>query len=137
MIKDKLCRLDDIRKEIKKTKEKLKKLEEKDTELYEVEESYKRPPFTKHNITIKSQTKKTRDSISKYKSILQERHNNLLDAKIEVEEFINELPNARLQRIFEMKHIDNYSWTKIAYIIGRGATADSVRKEHDRFLEKI
>ena len=135
-MKDKLCRLEDIRKEIKKTKDKLRKLEEKDTGLAKVQASYNTPPYTKHNIVVQAQTKKTRELISRYKSVLRERYDDLLENKIEVEQFINELPNARLQRIFEMRYIDNYSWIKIAYIIGKKATPDSVRKEHDRYLQE-
>ncbi len=134
-IKDKLNQVSDIKKRISKTIAKIKELEEVETELATVEASYKRPPFTKHSITIQAQTKKTREKISFYKSLKQEQYNDLLSAEIEVERFINNLPTARLQLIFEYRYIDICSWREIA--LKMHTTEDSIRMEHNRFLEKI
>lgn len=136
-IKDKLNQLNDIRKEISELDYKIKKLEKEGFKLAAVQESRKRPPFGKHDIIIEAQSPETRDLMSKYKSMLQQRLEKLLEVEIEVESFINTLPTARLQRIFEYKCIDDYSWQKIAFIIGKGATADSIRMEYNRFLEKL
>ena len=135
-VKEKLECINDIRKQISRIEFKLKKLEEKDTEIATVEASYKRPPYSKHNVVVQAQTIRTKELISRYKSILQERYNDLLEVQTEIEEFINTLPNARLQMIFEYRYIDKYTWSKIAYILGGNSTEDSVRKEHDRFLNE-
>ncbi len=68
--------------------------------------------------------------------MLQERLDKLLEVQIEIEEFINELPTSRLRRIFNLRYIEQYTWRKIAYIIGGNATDRSVRAEHDRFLQE-
>ena len=133
-IKDKLSQKNEIKKSITKIERKIKNLEENDTRLASVEESYKRPPYTKHNVVVQAQTKRTRDLISRYKSVLQERLNDLLEVDIEIEEFINTLPTARLQSIFEYKYIDGYTWQKIAFIIG--GTEESLKQECSRFLKE-
>lgn len=42
----------------------------------------------------------------------------------------------RIQRIIGFKYRDGLSWDETAAHMGRGSTADSLRKELDRFLEK-
>lgn len=134
-IKDKLNQLNDIRKEISELDYKIKKLEKEGFKLAAVQESRKKPPFGKHDIIIEAQSPETKELMSKYKSMLQQRLKKLLEIEIEIESFINTLPTARLQRIFEYKCIDNYSWQKIAFIIGGKATKESIKKEYQRFLQ--
>ena len=135
-IKDKLSQLNDIKKEISELDYKIKQLEKEGIKLAAVQESRKRPPFGKHDIVIEAQTPKTRNLMCLYKSMLQQRLEKLLKIEIEIESFINTLPTARLQRIFEYKCINDYSWQKIAFIIGGKATKESVKKEYQRFLQE-
>ena len=135
MIKDKLVQLCDIRKEIIELEQKIKKLEDKGVLVCAVEGSYNRPPFTKHSILIESANPELLEKDKYYKSILQQRLNDLLDVQIEVEEYIDSIPISRLRRIFELRYIEQHGWQKIAYMMKGNATADSVRKEHDRFLQ--
>ena len=46
------------------------------------------------------------------------------------------MPTSRLRRIFELRYIKQYTWRKIAFIIGGSATERSVRAEHDRFFKE-
>ena len=66
---------------------------------------------------------------------------SILLQQLKVEEFINELPTSRLRRIFEYRYICQFSWSRVAIEInknkkGNYVTDESIRKEHDRFLEK-
>lgn len=135
-IKDKLNQLYDIRKEISEIKAEIKKVEKDGIGLAPVQESRHYPPYGKHDIVIEAQTSIARDLISKYKSMLQERYNELLNVKIETEEYIEKMPTSRLRRIFELRYIKQYTWRKIAFIIGGSATERSVRAEHDRFFKE-
>lgn len=135
-IKDKLVQLCDIRKEISELESKLEKVEKEGIKVASAQASYKRPPFTKHDIIIEAQSPETRQKISYYKSVLQQRYDKLLKIQTETEEFINDLPTSRLRRIFTLRYIEQYTWRKIAYIIGKGATERSVRAEHERFLKE-
>lgn len=136
MIKDKLVQLCDIKKEIIELEQKIKKLDDKGVVISSIEGSYNRPPFTKHNIQIESFNPKLMQKSNYYKSILQQRLNDLLDVQIEIEEYIDSIPISRLRRIFTLRYIEQYTWQKIAYIMKGRATADSVRMEHDRFLQE-
>ena len=136
-IKNKLEQLYDTRKEISEIEAKLDKIEKEGIKIASVQASYKRPPFTKHDIIVEAQAPETKEKINYYKSILQGRLEKLLEIQTEVEEYIAELPTSRLRRIFELKYIEQYAWRKIAYIMGNGATEESIKKEHNRHLKKL
>lgn len=135
-IKSKLSQLNDLEVEISELKSKIINLEKKGIVIGSVEASYKRPPYTKHNITIEAQDLRYVNKINDLKQTLQLRLCNLLELQNEIEKFISGLPTSRLRRIFELRYINQFSWQKIAYVVGGYATKDSVRKEHDRFLKE-
>lgn len=136
MTKDKLVQYEDIKKEIIELEVKIKKLEDKGVVVSAIESSYNRPPYTKHNILIESANTELLRKANYYKSILQQRLDDLLMAQIEIEEYINSISFSRLRRIFELRYIEQYTWRKIAYMMKGKATADSVRMEHDRYLKE-
>lgn len=41
-----------------------------------------------------------------------------------------------MQRIIRYRVFEKKSWDKVAVMIGRKATAESVRKEYERFFKK-
>lgn len=60
----------------------------------------------------------------------------LLEMLNQVEEFLVGLDDSRIRRIVTLRFVDNLSWFKVAERIGGKATADSVRMEFNRFMEK-
>ena len=54
---------------------------------------------------------------------------------VEVEMFINNIPDSFTRRIFRLRFIENFTWTKIALTIGGNQTGDSVRKICKRYLQ--
>lgn len=60
----------------------------------------------------------------------------LLEILNQVEEFIASLDNSRMRRIINLRFIENLSWNQVAHRIGGNVTADSVRMEFNRFMEK-
>lgn len=135
-IKNKLSQLNDIKFEISELEYKIKKLEKKGIFIANVKASYKRPPYTKHNISVEASNPKIVNKINALKKTLELRLESLLELQNEIETFISGLPTSRLRRIFELRYINQFSWQKIAYVIGGFATKESVRKEHDRFLKE-
>ncbi len=135
-IKSKLSQLNDLRIEISELQFKIEKLEKKGIVIGNVEASYKKPPYTKHNISIEASDPRYINKMNDLKQTLQLRLNNLLELQNEIEKFISGLPTSRLRRIFELRYINQFSWQKIAYTIGGYATKDSVRMEHDRFMKE-
>lgn len=69
------------------------------------------------------------------KKLLEERKKNADQIKVEVEHWLNTVP-PRMQRIVRWKLFEGNTWEQVARKMGKKATADSVRKEFERFLKK-
>lgn len=75
----------------------------------------------------------------------QNKRDMILLRKLEVQkqtidEFIANIPDSVTRRIFRYRYIEGKvrpSWQWIAFRIGGGNTADSVRMTHSRYLKKI
>lgn len=81
---------------------------------------------------------------SKKKTLLYARKTtlSLLEADIEekiveVEQFIAGISDSRIRRIIDLRYINNYSWNDVAAKIGGGNSEDTVRKQFERFMEKL
>ena len=135
-LKKELSQYSDIKKEIKELEAKIEKIKKTDKTVDVVEGSSDKFPFVKKHFKIEHIDKVKSDSIKMYYSVLQNRYDRLLVAQTRLEEFFDTLPTSRLRRIFEYRYIEKFSWVKIARLIGGSATSDSVRMEHDRFLQK-
>ena len=55
--------------------------------------------------------------------------------EVQVEAWLNTVPQ-RLQRIIRMKIFEEMTWGEVAVRMGRKATADGVKMEFRRFMEK-
>lgn len=60
----------------------------------------------------------------------------LMETLNKVEEFIASVEDSRMRRIITLRFNDNLSWFKVAERLGGKSTADSVRMEFNRFMEK-
>lgn len=134
-IKEKLKDYNDLIVEISDLKSKIKKLEGKAVLIDTVQSSSKHFPYVKRNIVIENPQPKLVETQKKLKNFLEKRVCKLIEKQIEIENFIAELPTSRLRNIFEMKYIKQYTWRKIAYILGGNATEDSVRMEHNLYFK--
>lgn len=65
---------------------------------------------------------------------LIERKERAAEIKLQVDIWMNTLPR-RIQRIIRYKIFQRLSWEETAKRMGRGATANSVKKEYQRFME--
>lgn len=136
-LKDCLAQYCDTKEEIKELEKRINDLEKENSEFSVVQASSLTPPFLLGEERIYHTDFRKSRKIQELKGILKNRYDRLLDQQIKVEEFIEKLPTSRLRQIFEYRYIDNNSWVKVAMRIGNRSTSDSVRMEHDRFLEKI
>ena len=68
--------------------------------------------------------------------LLEERKENATKVKMQVEQWLNTIPN-RMQRIIRYKIFEGMTWEQVAIRIGRKATGDSVRMEYERFMREI
>ena len=63
--------------------------------------------------------------------------NDVEEKVMEIETFIAGIDDSRIRRIITMKYIDGLSWTETAEKLGRYATADSARKEFERYFQRM
>ena len=74
----------------------------------------------------------------------RERIRDIISAKLveisyverEILEYINTIDDSLIRQIMIHRHIELKSWVQVANAIGGNNTAESVRKMHDRFLQK-
>lgn len=60
----------------------------------------------------------------------------LLELLSGVEEYIESIEDSRMRMIMRFRYMDDMTWKEIARRMRNGSTADSIRMEHNRFLEK-
>lgn len=137
-IKQKLSQYIDTKEEIKRLEKKIEKLERETKDIVSdvVDSTTTSFPIIQTHKKIQGLDIERMHKLDKLKAILIERYDKLLKAQLEVEEFIDAIPTSRLRRIFEYRYIEDFSWIKIAQVIGGKSTEESIRKEHDRYLLK-
>ena len=74
-------------------------------------------------------------ALEEYEQVLEERKANAESIKLQVEAWMNIIPQ-RMQRIIRYAIFQKLSWGEVAIKLGRKATAESVRKEFERFMEE-
>ena len=50
--------------------------------------------------------------------------------------YIASIEDSQMRQIMTLRYVYGYTWQRVAMDIGGGNTGDSVRKAHDRFLDK-
>jgi len=137
-LKESLVQYCDIKVEIKELEQKIERLEPKTHDIVSdsVDSTTKHFPIIRNHAKIIGLNQKAIKQLEHYKTILEDRYERLLEMQTELEEFIDALPTSRLRRIFEYRYIDQLTWQQVAQKIGNNASEESIRKEHDRFLEK-
>lgn len=134
----------DISKEINNLQIEIEDISFKNKIAEEVEESGRTLPFslkTSSVLSFNDSDEKTSEKLEKIATILRERYDRLLDLRVQIEKFIDEIPTSRLRMIFTLRYIKHYRWERIAIELSDNKkkipTEDSIRKEHDRYLKKI
>lgn len=77
-----------------------------------------------------------KSQLRRYKRQLEAADERLLKLLTETEEYINNITDSRIRRIFRYRYVDNLSWIQVAHRMGGKHTPDSCRKTHDRFIEE-
>lgn len=124
---------------IKETEKKIEKLEKQQKAVHHASVSGSNPefPYERKHIHIEGRKCTLNDDtkIRYEKQLLEKRKQKAEEIKLKVQQFLNEL-SPRLQRIISMHYFEGKTWGEIAKVMGRKATADSIRKEVDRIFEK-
>lgn len=67
--------------------------------------------------------------------ILENRKQHAENLKMNVEEWLNEIPY-RMQRIIRYKIFEELTWQQVAQKMGRKASENSIKKEFERFMKE-
>ena len=74
------------------------------------------------------------DELDRREAVLRERLRRAEEIKQQVDLWMLTIPQ-RMQRIIRYKIFEELSWSEVAIRMGRKATADSVKKEYQRFMD--
>lgn len=127
------CRL------MEETEQEIKKLNQKKKTIVQTNVKGSNPnfPYQEQHFRIQGTTFTVKDdSRIRYEMLtLEKRKENAESIKLQVEEWMTSLP-MRMQRIVKYRYLDRLSWGQVAAKMGKRTTADSVRKEFERFFTK-
>lgn len=134
-MKKTLSQCENINREIKDLEERIEQIEEegyKETKD-SVRGSSSSFPYTSRSFTIEGIRENKK--IDRYRAILEEKKDKLLDIKIEIEEELKKVDDSRIRQIIRFKYIDNKSWVQVGHKLR--TTADGARMELKRFFKKF
>lgn len=120
--------LKEIEQEVKKLEKEKCKIEKDKVSGSNHDFPYQRQSFSIEGVVEKN-------ALERKRKVLQKQRAQAEEIKLLVEEWIPTLP-LRTQRIVRLRFVDGLSWRDVARKIDRRATADSIRIELQRFLEK-
>ena len=123
---------------IKETETDIKRLRKKKKTIVQTNVSGSNPnfPYNPQHFKIQGTTFTYREDsqLRMEEKLLEERKTNAEKLKLEVEAWMNTIPN-RIQRIIRYRIFEEMSWEQAARKIARKATGDSVRMEFERFMK--
>lgn len=126
----------DLQQEIKGLEKRIKNLENYKFEHDKVTGSNPYFPYQARSFTIEGYNINEVDRVNKLKKLLIKRKNKCEDMKLEIEEFISNIPDSRTRRVFQYRYIDNMEWLPISRRFGK-YDESFARKIHERYLEKL
>ena len=126
----------ELRERIEKTERLIAKIEDEGSVIDKVKGgSGGLQPFKIEGFPYPEYNKKKK-MLQERKEILENRETKLEEILNQIDIYVSEVNDSRMRRIISLKYLEKMSWNQIAIRIGGNATADSVRMELNRFLEK-
>lgn len=124
---------------VKETEKEIQKLNRKKKTIIQtnVKGSMHEFPYVEQHFKVQGTTFTVKDdsSLRYEEKLLEQQKARAEQIKLQVEEWMLTIPS-RMQRIVKYRYLEGFSWGQVAINIGRKASADSVRKEFERFLEE-
>lgn len=123
--------IEETEAEIKRLKKKRKVVQDK------VKGSNPEWPYEARSFNLGGTIETVQDAgrIHREEQLLQNQKETAEDLKLQVEEWMQEIP-FRMQRIIKYKLFNQLSWDEVATLMGKKCTADSIKKEFQRFMKK-
>lgn len=124
---------------IKETEAEIRRLQKKKKTIVQTNVSGSNPnfPYNPQHFKIQGTTFTYREDsqLRMEEKILEERKKNAEKLKLEVEEWMNTIPN-RMQRIIRYKIFEGMTWQQVAQKMGRKASENGIKKEFERFMKE-
>lgn len=142
-MKELLSQYNDLKMEISELESKIKKLEnyEAQHERDKVKGSSSHFPYTQRSFNIEGynilEEEKKGERLIKLKNLLLKRKSRCEDMKLQIEEFINTIPDSKTRRVFQYRYIDNLGWQAIASRIGKAHESYPRKEIHDKYLNNL
>ena len=129
MTKEELSQLYNLNREIEQEKKRLRELKEASTSIT--------PKITglPHLSGISDKTAIAAE-IADCETVIEAKIQLSVVEYNRLNRYIAGVDDSLIRQILSFRHINGLSWPAVARCIGRGNTADSVRKLHDRYLKK-
>ena len=127
---DILSKCEDVTREIKDLESRIQKLQE--AENYKIVKDSVRGslgvfPYISKSIVIEGfEEQKESKKLIKYKKILEEKKDELLDIIIDIEEYLNQIDNSRIRQIIRYRYIDKKNWIQIGHLMKTSADGVSM-----------
>jgi len=136
MTREELEEIFHIKKEIVDLEKRIERIEKQSTMVADaVQRGYKRRAII-YGVDVKRAYKlqSNYERLKKFKIML-------VDKEKEIENYIETIPFSEIRQIFRYRYLDGMNWIKVAHQMNnkynnRDYNDDSVRKKHDKFLEK-
>lgn len=123
---------------IKETEKEIKRLQKnKKIVIDKVTGSNPDWPYEQRSFGIAgtTETYANADALRYEEKLLDTQKKEAEELKLKVEEWMKTIP-LRMQRIIKYKVFNGLEWEEVAKLMGRNATADSIRMEFNRFMKK-
>lgn len=124
---------------LKETEREINRLNQKTKTIIQdsVKGSFHEYPYIEQHFKVQGTAFTVKDdSRLRYEErLLEQRKAKAASVRRQVDEWLLTVP-IRMQRIIRYKYLEGMTWEQVAVRMGRRATADSVRKELERFFEK-
>lgn len=88
------------------------------------------------NSGVSSPVQKIAEQREKTRELISMKLAEISFAEREIMEYIFSINDSLIRQIMTHRHIELKSWVQVAFAIGGGNTAESVRKMHDRYLKE-
>lgn len=125
MTAERLKQYKSLKAEIEELAKQIHRLESSDI----VQGSDKEFPYIKHNFKMETaECDRTRELLRKELGLLKAEYHAL-------NEFINNIADSEIRRIFRYRYIEGWTFQKIAFKVGNG-DEQVPRKKHNNFLKK-
>lgn len=122
----------DTEREIERIRRRKREIVTDKVKMSDYEFPFGQISYTIHGIPRDGQEQKKLDQ---QEALLEKRKAAAEVIKLQVEEWMETIP-LRMQRIIRYKIFEGMTWAQVATRMGRKATADSVKKEFQRFMEE-